>query len=154
MKIGVGCKGSQPLTLVLWGCPHFGSGFVPHSRPYDAGLSLRPCRDLPSSRGAAGPPGKVAVGQQSVTMRSRPGRALSQTSPSTSPQLLGALPGQAQGTSAARQRGGRRSLPCQDVCPRCPGKLCQTFPLVLSQRRLRQLNPPARPRRAWNRRTV
>lgn len=32
------------------------------------------------------------------------------------PQLLGALPRQAQGTAAARRHGGRRSLLCQDVC--------------------------------------
>lgn len=70
------------------------------------------------------------------------------------PQLLGALPREAQGTSAARRRGGRRSLLCQDVCParghRCPQKLCQTFPSALSRRWLCQLSPPPRPRRAWN----
>lgn len=104
----------EPVTWQRLGCP-------------------RPCRDLSSSLDVAGHP---AVEQESVTVCSRLGPGTQPSLPPCQhvplrPRLLGALPREAQGASAARRRGGRRSLLCQNICPaqapHGPGKLCQTF---------------------------
>lgn len=107
--------------------------------------------------------GQGATEQERVAVCSRMGPGTGPSLPCASTSLcshssLGLCPERHKGTAAARRRGGRRASLCQDVCPtrgpHCHKKLCQTFPLALSQRWLHQLSPPPRPRRAWNQRAV
>lgn len=132
----------EPMTLQRLGCP-------------------RPRRDLPSSLGVAEPPGEVPRSRRAWLCAPGWDQARSQASPLPARPTAAAAPwGFAQrGTRGICSERTRRQeilampghLSHASLGPHCPGKLCQTFPPALSWR---WLNPPPRPRRAWNQRTV